>query len=414
MYEELMEEVVESDNVRQALKAVMRNRGAAGIDKMKTTQLENHLEKHWESIRSKLLVGTYVPSPVRRVEITKPTGGVRRLGIPTVLDRLIQQLLLQVLNRIYDPRFSQRSFGFRPGRRAQDAVQAAQGYVQSGKDWVVDIDIAKFFDRVNHDILMQRIGKTIRDKRVLGLIGKYLRAGVMVEGVMVRTVEGTPQGGPLSPLLANIYLDPLDRELERRGHAFSRYADDCNIYVGSEASANRVMESICRWIEKHLRLQVNASKSGVGRTWERKFLGFRITRHGEIEVSPESLERFKKRVRELWRGNQSLTSKQLRDQWVRYVRGWWNYYRLAQWRDPVLNLEGWTRRHMRKCFWIRWHGPKGRRRRLSRLGVRGRSLGTSWSRRGAWRIAAAPALQQALNNATLRRYGFLVPSDLAR
>ena len=250
----------------------------------------------------------------------------------------------------------------------------------------MDIDIAKFFDRVNHDILMQRIGKTIRDKRVLGLIGKYLRAGVMVEGVVV----------PLSPLLANIYLDPLDRELERRGHAFSRYADDCNIYVGSEASANRVMESICRWIEKCLRLQVNASKSGVGRTWERKFLGFRITRKGEIEVSPESLERFKKRVRELWRGNQSLTSKQLRDQWVRYVRGWWNYYRLAQWRDPVLNLEGWTRRHMRKCFWIRWHGPKGRRRKLSRLGVRGRALGTAWSRRGAWRIAAAPALQQAL------------------
>lgn len=413
MYEELMEEVVESDNVRQALKVVMRNRGAAGIDKMKTTQLESHLEKHWESIRSKLLAGTYVPSPVRRVEITKPSGGVRGLGIPTVLDRLIQQLLLQVLTRIYDPRFSQWSFGFRPGRRAADAVQVAQGYVRGGKDWVVDIDIAQFFDRVNHDILMHRIAKTIRDKRVLRLIGKYLRAGVMVEGVVVRTVEGTPQGGPLSPLLANIYLDPLDRELERRGHRFSRYADDCNIYVGSEASAKRVMESICRWIEKHLRLRVNASKSGVGRTWERKFLGFRITREGEIEVSPESLARFKQRVRELWRGNQSLTSEQLRDQWVSYVRGWWSYYRLAQWRDPVWKLEGWIRRHMRKCFWIRWHDVRGRRRKLYRLGVRGRALGTAWSRRGAWRLAAAPPLQQALDNATLRRHGFLLPSGLA-
>lgn len=413
MYEELMEEVVGESNVGRALRAVKRNRGAAGIDKMESTELEGHLKRHWEKIRAKLLAGSYGPSPVRRVEIPKANGKVRRLGIPTVQDRFIQQLLLQVLEPIFDPRFSESSWGFRPGRSAHDAVRAAQGYVKAGKDWVVDLDIASFFDHVNHDILMRRIAQVIRDKRVLRLIGKYLRAGVMVEGVVVGTEQGTPQGGPLSPLLANIYLDPLDRELEQRGHAFSRYADDCNIYVGSEASARRVAKTIRGWIESNLKLQVNADKSGSGRPWERKFLGFRIRKDGQIEVSPESLQRFKARVRELWTARQTATSTQLRDNWVRYVRGWWNYYCLAEWRYPVHGLEGWVRRHIRTCFWQRWHDRRGRRNALRRLGLRGRLLKTAHSSRGAWRVAKSPSLHTALSNVTLRRYGFVLPSDLA-
>jgi len=412
MYEELMEEVVSGSNASRALKAVIRNRGAAGIDGMTTTELEGHVKQHWEKIRDKLLRGGWAPTPVRRVEIPKASGGVRRLGIPTVVDRFIQQLLLQVLEPIFDTRFSESSHGFRPGRSAHDAVRAAQGYTKAGKDWVVDIDIAAFFDHVNHDILMRRIAEVIRDKRVLRLIGKYLRAGAMIEGVRVRSDKGTPQGGPLSPLLANIYLDPLDRELERRGHSFSRYADDCNIYVGSEASARRVAETIVGWIESNLKLKINTDKSGSGRPWERKFLGFRIREDGQIEVSPQSLQKFKRRVREKWEARQNATSTQLRDSWRRYIRGWWNYYRLAEWRRPVFKLEGWIRRHIRKCFWLRWHNWRGRTKALARLGLRGRLLGVAYSSRGAWRIAANPSMHTALNNRRLRHYGFLMPSDL--
>ena len=413
MYEELMEEVVSPENYSKALKAVVSNKGAGGIDGMKTEQLEGHLQQHWPKIRAKLMMGTYTPSPVRRKEIKKLGGGTRDLGIPTVLDRFIQQLLLQAMTPIWEPKFSQHSYGFRPGRSAQDAVRAAQGYAEKGKDWVVDLDITKFFDHVNWDILMGKIGKEIRDKRVLKLVGKYLRAGVMLNGVVVETVEGTPQGGPLSPLLANIYLDALDHELEQRGHQFSRYADDCNIYVGSEAAGERVMATIRGWIEKHLRLQVNAKKSGVGRTWERKFLGFRLNRQRQIEVSPESLERFKTKVREKWRSCQSQTSNQLRDNWRQYIRGWWGYYRLAENRRPIFGLEGWIRRHIRKCFWLRWHDPKGRERQLLKLGMRGRMLKVAHSNRGAWRLAATGSLQTALSNSNLFRYGFLMPSDLA-
>jgi len=413
MYEELIEEVVSPENYRKALKAVVSNKGAPGIDGMRTEQLEGHLQKHWPKIRGKLMTGTYTPSPVRRKEIDKPGGGTRDLGIPTVLDRFIQQLLLQTMTPIWEPKFSQCSYGFRPGRSAHDAVRAARGYVEQGKDWVVDLDITKFFDHVNWDILMGKIGKEIRDKRVLKLIGKYLRAGVMLNGVVVETVEGTPQGGPLSPLLANIYLDALDQELEQRGHQFSRYADDCNIYVGSQAAGERVMTTVQGWIEKHLRLQLNAKKSGVGRTWERKFLGFRLNRQRQIEAAPESLERFKMKVREKWQSCQSQTSNQLRDNWKRYVRGWWGYYRLAENRRPIFGLEGWIRRHIRKCFWLRWHDPEGRERKLRNLGLRGRRLKVAQSNRGAWHLAANGSLQSALSNSTLFRYGFLMPSDLA-
>ena len=413
MHEDLMEQIVTQDNATVAWLAVKRNGGAPGIDGMTTTQLRDHVRTHWESIRAKLLAGTYVPSPVRRVEIPKPNGGVRLLGIPTVLDRWIQQMLLQVLQPIFDPTFSASSFGFRPGKSAHDAVGAAQNHIQAGKDWVVDMDITKFFDRVNHDILMHRISQTIRDKRVLRLIGKYLRAGVMIEGVVQGSEEGTPQGGPLSPLLANIYLDALDQELEERGLAFCRYADDCNIYVSSPRSAERVLANMTNWIKEHLRLEVNAAKSGVGRPWERKFLGFRINPEGKIEAAPQSVERFKTKVRELWRSCQSQTSEELRETWRVYVRGWWGYYRLAEERRKLFGLEGWIRRHIRCCFWQRWHDWRGRLRKLRRLGLSGRLLKVAHSSKGAWRIAASPSLQTALSNAVLRRSGFWMPSDLA-
>ena len=413
MYESLMEEVVTDENCALALAAVKRNKGAAGIDRMTTKELEKHLQAHWEKIRAKLLAGTYVPSPVRKVEIPKPSGGTRMLGIPTVQDRCIQQMVLQALTPIFDPQFSESSYGFRPGRSAQDAVRAAQKYAQEGKNWVVDIDITKFFDHVNHDILMGRIGSVIRDKRVLGLIGKYLRRGAMVDGVVTASEEGTPQGGPLSPLLANIYLDALDRELDQRGHSYCRYADDCNIYVNSQAAAERTLASVQNWIEKHLRLKVNEAKSGTGRVWERKLLGFRLNRELQIGIAPESIERFKGKVRERWEGRQSLTSNELRNRWESFIRGWWGYFQLAEDRAPIYQLEGWIRRHIRKCFWLRWHNRKGRERNLRALGVKGRLLQVASGSRGAWRIAAAHAMQRALSKATLRKTGFLMPSDLA-
>jgi group II intron reverse transcriptase/maturase len=411
MYESLMEQVVEPANMQAALRAVKRNQGAAGIDGMTTEELEPHVEKHWEVVREKLLKGAWTPSPVRRVEIPKPDGGIRTLGIPTVMDRFVQQMLLQVLSPIWEETFSPFSYGFRPGRSAHDAIRASQDYARQGYEWVVDIDIAKFFDHVHHDILMERIGRRIRDKRVLQLIGRYLRRGALIEGVVVASEEGTPQGGPLSPLLANIYLDALDKELEVRGHRFSRYADDCNIYVRSETAAKRVMENISGWIRSQLKLEVNETKSGVGKVTQRKFLGFRMNGENQITVAEGSLQRFKAKVRELWRYGQSRTSEQLRDQWQKFIRGWWNYYGLAEDVRSVIQLEGWIRRHIRKLFWLRWHDRYGRRRRLFALGVRGAALKVAGSRRGAWRIAKSPSPQMALSKATLRRYGFFVPSD---
>ena len=413
MHEDLMGQVAAEENLRRALEAVKRNRGAAGIDGMTSEQLEPHFARHGGKIRAKLLAGRWTPSPVRRVKIPKPNGGKRLLGIPTVMDRLVQQALLEVLQSIFDPLFSESSYGFRPGRSAHDAVRAAQGYVREGRDWVVDLDIAQFFDHVHHDILMRRVAQVIRDKRVLRLIGRYPRAGVLVDGVVIVGEEGTPQGGPLSPLLANIYLDALDRELENRGLRFCRYADDCNIYVGSEAAAKRVLAGIGNWIETQLRLQVNKTKSGAGRPWERKFLGFRINRRKQREVSRESIARFKKKVREIWRDGRGATSRQLRDEWRRYVIGWWGYYRLAEDRRRIFELEGWIRRHIRKCFWLRWHSVRGRCRALRRLGVPERMLRYVPTRRGAWFVAARRMMHTALSKRTLLRYGFVMPSDLA-
>ena len=413
MHEDLMEQVAAEENLRRALEAVKRNRGAAGIDGMTSEQLEPHFARHGGKIRAKLLAGRWTPSPVRRVKIPKPNGGKRLLGIPTVMDRLVQQALLEVLQSIFDPLFSESSYGFRPGRSAHDAVRAAQGYVREGRDWVVDLDIAQFFDHVHHDILMRRVAQVIRDKRVLRLIGRYPRAGVLVDGVVVGSEEGTPQGGPLSPLLANIYLDALDRELESRGLRFCRYADDCNIYVGSEVAAKRVLAGIGNWIETKLRLQVNKTKSGAGRPWERKFLGFRINRRKQREVARESIARFKKKVREIWRDGRGATSRQLLDEWRRYVIGWWGYYRLAENRRQVFELEGWIRRHIRKCFWLRWHSVRGRCRKLRRLGVPEWMLRYVPTRRGAWFVARQRMMHTALSNRALLRYGFVMPSDLA-
>ena len=410
----LMEKMVSDENAALALKAVEKNRGASGIDGMGTEQLRPHLEKHWPTIRSKLLEGTYVPSPVKREWIPKANGGKRPLGIPTVLDRFVQQLVLGELQPLYEPTFSSHSWGFRPGRGAHDAIRSAQRIVmEEAKSWVVDMDIKGFFDNVDHDILMRLIGLQIRDKPVLTLIGRMLRAGVWEEGRVTKPKgKGTPQGGPLSPLLANIYLDVLDKELERRGLSFSRYADDCNIYVGSEKAAQRVLESITEFVARKLKLEVSVSKSGVDRPWKRKFLGFRFSPKGIIEVSEKAIERFREQARQLWTNRQNKTSTQMRDQWRQYVCGWWEYYRLAGNTKPLLAQDGWLRRHMRKYFWQRWHGSKGRLKALRKLGIRYPLLRAAKSGRGAWRMAKHPVLHKALSVRTLQRYGFLCFADL--
>ena len=414
--EGLMEKAVAPEHWAAALAAVKRNAGAPGPDGMTVEQLEKHLAVHGEAIKRRLLEGRYRPGAARRRDIEKPNGGTRPLSIPNVQDRLVGQLLLGVLQPLFDPLFSAQSYGFRPGRSAQQAVQVAQSYAKEGYTWVVDMDITQFFDRVNHDILMSRLGQRLKDKRMMRTIGAFLRAGVVLpEGLHVRSEEGTPQGGPLSPLLANIYLDALDRELEKRGLRFVRYADDCNIYVRSEAAAKRVLEGLTRWIALHLRLEVSPTKSGTGRTWERKFLGFVITVTLLVGIAPKSLARFEERTREMWDARQSLTSTQLRDEWRDYLRGWWGYYRLAEDRKALFAREGWVRRHIRKCFWIRWHGAKGRSAALRRLGVpRSRALKAAHASRGAWAMARHPAVHQALSKECLRRHQLFVPSDLAR
>jgi group II intron reverse transcriptase/maturase len=411
-----MEQAVSTANWEQALGAVIRNDGAPGPDGMTARQLEQHLAVHGETIRRRLLEGRYKPGAAKRRDMAKPTGGTRPLSIPNVQDRFVGQLLLGVLQPVFERSFREHSYGFRPGRSAQQAVEAARAQVKAGYTWVVDMDIAQFFDRVNHDILMSRLGKSVKDKRVMRLIGAFLRAGViMPDGVHVRSEEGTPQGGPLSPLLANIYLDALDRELEKRGLRYVRYADDCNIYVRSEAAAQRVLAGLTQWIARHLRLEVSPTKSGTGRPWERKFLGFVILATLLIGIAPKSLARFEEQVREKWDARQALTSVELRDQWRDYLRGWWAYYRLAEDRRTLFADEAWIRRHIRKCFWIRWHKPDGRYAALQRLGVPPqRARRAAYTTGGAWRMAKHPALHEALSNQRLRRHQLLMPSDLAR
>lgn len=400
--EQLMEEVCERENCKQALARVKANKGSAGVDGMSVHELPEFLKQHWPAIREQLLSGTYKPQPVRRVEIPKPDGGVRKLGIPAVLDRFIQQAVMQVLQRRWDRTFSGSSYGFRPGRSAHQAVEAAQRYMAAGNRWVVDLDLEKFFDRVNHDKLMGRIAQRVSDKRMLKLIRAFLRAGVMEGGLVSPVDEGTPQGGPLSPLLSNIVLDELDQELERRGHQFARYADDCNIYVRSRRAGERVMESVTRFITAKLKLKVNSEKSAVARPWERKFLGFSFTNAGlpKRRIAPKAVGRFKERVRELTCRTRGVSIERMAHDLTAYLRGWIGYFGKCQTPTVLESLEAWTRRRFRSAIWKQWKRGRTRFTELRTRGV-GADLAaqTAGSSHGPWRLANSPALAMALPNA---------------
>ncbi len=400
--EQLMEEVCERENCKQALARVKANKGSAGVDGMTVQQLPEYLKQHWPAIREQLLSGTYKPQPVRRVEIPKPDGGVRKLGIPTVLDRFIQQAVMQVLQRRWDGTFSEHSYGFRPGRSAHQAVEQAQKYIAEGYRWCVDLDLEKFFDRVSHDKLMAKIAERVSDKRMLKLIRAFLTAGVMEGGLVSPVDEGTPQGGPLSPLLSNIVLDEFDRELERRGLRFARYADDSNIYVRSRRAGERVMESITRFITAKLRLKVNEQKSAVARPWDRKFLGFSFTTNREPKrrIAPKAVDRFKERVRELTRRTRGVSIEQMAEDLSRYLRGWLGYFGKCQTPSVLAALEEWTRRRLRSAIWKQWKRGTVRFAELRKRGV-GKDLAakTAGSAHGPWRLANSPALAIALPNA---------------
>lgn len=399
--EELMEEVCERENCKQAMARVKANKGSPGMDGMTVQQLPEYLKQHWPAIREQLLRGTYKPQPVKRVEIPKPDGGVRKLGIPTVLDRFIQQAVMQVLQRKWDPTFSEHSYGFRPGRSAQQAVEAAQQYIAVGYRWVVDLDLEKFFDRVNHDKLLAKIAERVGDKRMLKLIRSFLTAGVMEGGLVSAVDEGTPQGGPLSPLLSNIVLDELDRELERRGLRFARYADDENIYVRSRRAGERVMASITRFLKVKLKLKVNEEKSAVARPWERKFLGFSFTRDRQPKrrIAPKAVKRFKERIREMTSRTRGVSIERMAEDLNRYLRGWIGYFGRCQTPSVLEGLEQWVRRRLRSVIWKQWKRGKVRFAELVKRGV-GNELAakTAGSAHGPWRLANSPALGIALPN----------------
>src|SRR4249919_3241601 len=403
----LMEEVCERENLKEALRRVKANKGSAGLDGMTVGGISDYLKQHWPAIREQLLNGTYEPKPVRRVEIAKPDGGVRKLGIPTVLDRFIQQAVMQVLQRRWDRTFSDHSYGFRPGRSAQQAVAQAQQYIAEGHGWCVDLDLEKFFDRVNHDKLMGQIAKRVEDKRLLKLIRVFLNAGVMENGLVSPSVEGTPQGGPLSPLLSNLVLDELDQELERRGHRFVRYADDCNIYVRSERAGQRVMESITRFITQKLKLKVNEAKSAVARPQERKFLGFSFTAGPDIKrtIAPRSLERFKQRIRDITRRAKGVSIKTTMEELARYMLGWRGYFGFCETPEELIALTRWVRLRLRAAFWRQWKTPRRRRAALIALGVSGQLRNTAGSGHGPWHIARSKALSVGLSNAHFKSLG---------
>lgn len=395
----LMEEILERQNMQRAFKQVKRNKGSAGVDGTTVDESESFLALNWLSIKAQILSGTYKPSPVRRVEIPKVAGGVRKLGIPTVLDRLIQQAIGQVLQRLWDPSFSDHSYGFRPKRSAQQAVSKAKSYQEQGYRWVVDIDLEKFFDRVNHDKLMSNLRKKIKDKRVLSLIGKYLKSGVLENGLVSSPTEGTPQGGPLSPLLSNVVLDDLDKELERRGHKFVRYADDQNIYVKSERAGHRVMANVSEFITKKLKLKVNEDKSKVARPWQRKFLGFSFSHHKEtkIRVARESLKRFKQRVRKLTNNkNYSEPMEHRIKRLNRYLSGWRGYFGHCETPSILKSQDEWIRRRLRTLHWKQWGRVRTRCNELMKLGVsKDLALKTAASGKGPWRLGDSPALKIA-------------------
>jgi RNA-directed DNA polymerase len=406
---QLMEEVCERENLKEALRRVKANKGSAGVDGMTVGEITGYLKQHWPAIREQLLSGTYKPQPVRRVEIPKPDGGgVRKLGIPSVLDRFIQQAVTQVLQRRWDRTFSDHSYGFRPGRSAHQAVVQAQHYIAEGHGWCVDLDLEKFFDRVNHDKLMGQIAKRVEDKRLLKLIRAFLNAGVMENGLVSPSVEGTPQGGPLSPLLSNLVLDELDRDLERRGHRFVRYADDSNIYVRSERAGQRVMESITRFITQKLKLKVNEAKSAVARPQERKFLGFSFSAGPEVKrvIAPKALDRFKRRIREITRRAKGVSMETTMEELVPYMRGWRNYFGYCETPVVLQYLTRWVRLRLRAALWRQWKTQRRRRAALIRLGVAERlASNTAGSGRGPWYLARSRALSVGLSNAYFRSLG---------
>ncbi|QUH27177.1 group II intron reverse transcriptase/maturase [Serpentinicella alkaliphila] len=390
-----------------AMKRVIANKGSHGVDGMRYDELRGFVVNHWLNIKTRLLEGKYIPSPVRRVEIPKPDGGTRLLGIPTVLDRMIQQAIARELNKIYEPTFSERSYGF---RHAHMAISKAKEYINEGNRWVVDMDLEKFFDKVNHDILMERLSRRIKDKRVIRLIRKYLESGIMIEGLKVSSEEGTPQGGPLSPLLSNIMLDEIDKELEGRGHRFCRFADDCNIYVKSKKAGIRVMESMTRLLEGKLKLKVNREKSKVDLVTRRKFLGFSFyfNRNGvQVRIHEKSYRRFKEKIREITNRNKGISMEYRLKRLNEITVGWINYFSIAKAKARIRSLEEWIRRRLRACIWKQWKKIKTKFINLKKLGVdKQKSWEYANTRKGYWRISKSPILQRTLTNTRLEKLGY--------
>lgn len=412
----LMEAVLERGNMMAAYKQVVRNKGAAGVDGMTVVQLASYLKRDWPQIKNAVMEGRYKPKPVKEVEIPKPGGkGMRKLGIPTVVDRLIQQAMHQILTPIFEAEFSSASYGFRPGRNAHQAVLKAKEYVADGRQWVVDLDLEKFFDRVNHDILMSRIARKIKDKRLLLLIRRYLQAGAMIGGLETVREEGTPQGGPLSPLLSNILLTDLDKELERRGHAFCRYADDCNIYVKSEEAGKRVMDSVRRFLEGKLKLKVNREKSAVARPWERKFLGYTITKQFKLEIAKESKSRFKKKIKAKFRQGKGRNLKIFIKELTPTLRGWINYFRMTEVDRTIADLDGWIRRKLRKVIWQQKKRATGREKMLIERGLdKAAAKACAYSGHGPWWSAGCYSMNRAFGIEHFRRMGLVIMLDEKR
>jgi RNA-directed DNA polymerase len=413
----LMEAVCERGNLMLAYQRVVKNKGAAGVDGIGVAEFKDHLKQYWPMVKVKLLAGDYMPQPVRRVDIPKPQGGVRTLGIPTLMDRLIQQALHQVLSPIFEAEFSASSYGFRPGRNAHQAIKAAKQYVAEGRRVVVDMDLEKFFDRVNHDLLMEKISRKVDDRRVHRLIRRYLEAGMMAEGTVSPRTEGTPQGGPLSPLLSNILLTELDWELERRGHAFCRYADDCNIYVKSKAAGERVMASITRFLADTLKLTVNAAKSAVAHPWERKFLGYSMTRHKapRLRIAPTSLKRLEDKIREVLKGASGRSLANVITELNPILRGWAAYFKLTETKRAMEELDGWVRRKLRCILWRQWKRTYTRAKNLMKAGLtEERAWRSACNQRGPWWNSGASHMNQAFPKLYFDRLGLVSLIDTMR